>query len=100
MSANDDLGCVSGKLEMPVKGGELCVVCETAMGELKSILDDPNNEKTIEQILDEVCNLVPASDKGLVSAVLLTLSREGEYSEKEMERCLEVVVIIAPAGLM
>ena len=57
---------------MPVKGDELCVVCETVMGELKSILDDPNNKKTIEQILDEVCNFVPASDKGLVSAVLLT----------------------------
>ena len=86
MSANDDLGCVSVKLEMPVKGGELCLVCETVMGELKSILDDPNNEKTIEQVLDEVCNLVPASDKGLVSALLLTFVKGRGILRKEKRK--------------
>merc|ERR1719204_1926898 len=46
-------------------GGEFCVICETVMGYLKAAINDPNNEKTIEQALDEVCSIVPAADKGL-----------------------------------
>lgn len=52
-------------VEVPVKSGELCVVCEMVLGYIKSALDDPDNEKTIEELLDEVCNIFPASDKGL-----------------------------------
>ncbi|KAK7113801.1 prosaposin-like [Littorina saxatilis] len=50
---------------LPVKSGETCLICETVLGYVKSALNDPNNEKTIEQLLDEVCDIVPASYKGM-----------------------------------
>lgn len=69
VSSSDTLSGVAVNVEVPVKSGELCVVCEMVLGYIKSALDDPDNEKTIEELLDEVCNIFPASDKGLVSCL-------------------------------
>ncbi|XP_076448379.1 prosaposin-like [Babylonia areolata] len=48
---------------VPVKGDQECMVCETVVAYVKSFLNNPDNVKTIEEALDEVCNFVPASYK-------------------------------------
>ena len=62
---------VSVDLKMPVKSGQVCTICEMVLGDIRSALKDKNNEKTIEQLLEEVCNVVPPSYKGLVGVCLL-----------------------------
>lgn len=52
----------------PIKGEE-CLLCEAVIGYVNSALKDPNNEKSVEQLLDIACDKLPSFSKDMVSFI-------------------------------
>jgi hypothetical protein len=43
-----------------------CAVCEASMGALDVLLEDPNVQKDVEQLLKKVCPKLPTEDQNEV----------------------------------
>ena len=75
--------CAAVKSMVPVKGEKTCMACEMVLAYARSFLNNPDNQKPIEQVLVEVCKILPASYRGVVSVSFLFFIQFASFTSSE-----------------